>query len=409
MPATKAPILRDQNEQVNQTVNQSEAQPYTQRNRNGEDRRMAVKLDNKSSGMPALYTGELVERLSDLYIRAIELGMPLHTVPAVFLWGKPGIGKSEGVRQAAQRVENLTGKRVVVTDVRLLLFSPIDLRGIPVADAASESALWLKPKIFAMDPSEDVVNILLLDELTAAPQSMQAAAYQMCLDRKVGEHQLPDNCLVIAAGNRTTDRSVAFQMPKALCSRLLHFQVEPSVRDWKKWAEANQIDSRILGFLEQDQTRLCADPGINDIAYPSPRTWTFVSQLLSLYPSEPPKKMVALIASAIGLDTAVEFLSYCEGLGLNISLEAILKGECRTYPKTSGHLFSLCQSLKKQLESRKTSLKVTQADNLAAYVSHFPPDFAQSMFNDLLQIHSTKKPMISSAYYKEWKKKYGNS
>ena len=126
MPATKVPILRDQNEQVNQTVNQSEAQPYTQRNRNGEDRRMAVKLDNKSSGMPALYTGELVERLSDLYIRAIELGMPLHTVPAVFLWGKPGIGKSEGVRQAAQRVENLTGKRVVVTDVRLLLFSPID-------------------------------------------------------------------------------------------------------------------------------------------------------------------------------------------------------------------------------------------------------------------------------------------
>ena len=107
-------------------------------------------------------------------------------------------------------------EEVNITDVRLLLFNPIDLRGIPVADQRRQFAVWLKPKIFKMNGTEDYVNILLLDEISAAPQSVQAAAYQITLDRKVGEHALPKNCIVIAAGNRVTDKSVAYQMPKAL-------------------------------------------------------------------------------------------------------------------------------------------------------------------------------------------------
>lgn len=78
-----------------------------------------------------------------------------------------------------------------------------------------------------MDESKGVVNILLLDEISAAPQSVQAAAYQITLDRVViGEHKLPDNCIVIAAGNRTTDKSVAYKIPKGLANRLLHIEVE---------------------------------------------------------------------------------------------------------------------------------------------------------------------------------------
>ena len=94
-------------------------------------------------------------------------------------------------------------------------------------------AIWLKPQIFQMNDSEDVVNILFLDEISAAPQSVQAAAYQITLDRVVGEHKLPENCIVIAAGNRVTDRSVAFKMPKALANRLMHFEVDGNFDSWK--------------------------------------------------------------------------------------------------------------------------------------------------------------------------------
>lgn len=67
-----------------------------------------------------------------------------------------------------------------------------------------------------MDSSDDIVNILFLDEISAAPQSVQAAAYQITLDRVVGEHKLPDNCIVIAAGNRVTDKSVALKCQRHL-------------------------------------------------------------------------------------------------------------------------------------------------------------------------------------------------
>ena len=83
-----------------------------------------------------------------------------------------------------------------------------------------------------MDESENVLNLLFLDEISAAPPSVQAAAYQITLDRMVGEHRLPENCIVIAAGNRVTDKSVVYNMPKALANRLCHFEVAVDAAAW---------------------------------------------------------------------------------------------------------------------------------------------------------------------------------
>ena len=67
------------------------------------------------------------------------------------LWGPPGVGKSQGVRAIGESIEKNTGKKVVITDVRLLLFNPVDLRGIPTSNEDKTLAVWLKPKIFQMD------------------------------------------------------------------------------------------------------------------------------------------------------------------------------------------------------------------------------------------------------------------
>lgn len=228
-------------------------------------------MENTNINIPAATVDGFIDTLAQVYTAALKAGISLKSIPTPFLWGPPGVGKSEGVRQLAERIEKNTGKRVIVTDVRLLLFSPVDMRGVPVADKNREFTNWLKPKLFAMDESPDCINILFLDELSAAPQSVQAAAYQICLDRTVGEHKLPDNCIVIAAGNRTTDRSVSYKMPKALCNRLMHLLVEPDYDAWKLWALNNGIDSRIVGYLAFDNSRLCAEPESSDIAYPTPR------------------------------------------------------------------------------------------------------------------------------------------
>ena len=219
---------------------------------------MAVtKTVNNKMNIPSLSVQTMVKTLCTLYVSAIRSNCRLNRIPSVFLWGAPGVGKTQGVYEIAHEIEEKTGKKVVVIDIRLLLYGPTDLRGLPVkmeVDSREKGekqqfAEWLRPKIFDLDPSEDTVNLLFLDELSACPQSIQAAAYQITLDRTVGEHRLPDNCIVIAAGNRITDKSVAFKMPKALANRLMHIEVEGSFDAWKEWAVKSGINDKVIGFL----------------------------------------------------------------------------------------------------------------------------------------------------------------
>ena len=251
--------------------------------------------DGKMTNIPSMNVSRIIDTLRDAYCAIIKAGQPVKLLPSVMLWGPPGVGKSQAIRQLAKEIERETGKKAYVTDVRLLLFNPIDLRGIPTANADKTLAIWLKPQIFQMDPGEDVVNILFLDEISAAPQSVQAAAYQITLDRVVGEHKLPDNCIVIAAGNRTTDKSVAFKMPKALANRLLHIEVEGSFKAWKQWAISSGIHPKVLGFLTFRQNYLMKfDATKEELAFATPRSWEMVSNILN-FVSDDVDKMLPLM------------------------------------------------------------------------------------------------------------------
>ena len=83
----------------------------------------------------SLNVNQMIDLLSTAYISLIHNGTPFSAFPSVMLWGPPGVGKSQGVRQIAERITAETGRTVAITDVRLLLFNPVDLRGIPTANA----------------------------------------------------------------------------------------------------------------------------------------------------------------------------------------------------------------------------------------------------------------------------------
>ena len=134
-----------------------------------------MNIENNNLNIPNVSVSELVDQLSALYKSAIDSNISFRDLPSPFFWGLAGIGKSAGVLQLADRITADTGRRAVVTDVRLLLFSPVDLRGVPVADESRRFTDWLMPRIFAMEEGDGVVNILFLDELSAAPQSAQGA------------------------------------------------------------------------------------------------------------------------------------------------------------------------------------------------------------------------------------------
>ena len=335
------------------------------------------------AGSLTVNVDSMVNMLSRSYISLIENNAPFKNFPSIMLWGPPGVGKSQGVREIAHKIEDKTQKKVVVTDVRLLLFNPVDLRGIPTANEDKTLAVWLKPKIFQMDDSTDVVNILFLDEISAAPQSVQAAAYQITLDRTVGEHRLPDNCIVIAAGNRVTDRSVAYAMPKALANRLCHIEIVHDIKSWHDWAVGAGINRIVLGFLDYNPSMLMKfDTITDDLAFPTPRSWEMVSNILNNV-SENIAEVYPLIAGCIGDAAAYELRSWSEVYSKIPDVETVFEGKNAGIPTRPEILFALSSNIAAHALEHHSEEEIR---NAVEYVAKLPSEFKNRIFADFLKV-----------------------
>ena len=353
----------------------------------------------KNIGSLALTVNQMVDQLSHAYISLIKSNVSLKSFPSVMLWGRPGVGRSQGIRQVAKQIEEKTEKKVHITDVRLLLFNPVDLRGIPTANADKTLAVWLKPQIFQMDSSPEIVNILFLDEISAAPQSVQAAAYQITLDRTVGEHKLPDNCIVVAAGNRVTDRSVAYTMPKALANRLCHMEIEGDSHSWHEWAVCSGINDMVISFLEYKPSMLMRFNAANDgLAFPTPRSWEMVSNILN-HVSDDVGKVFPLISGCIGEEAAYELRSWRELYDKVPEVESIFEGKTTSVPVRPEILFALSSQVVNHAHENHSDEEIR---NLVYYAAKMPVEFRNRIFADLLHIKSIRKNLSRISVYDDW-------
>ena len=333
--------------------------------------------------IPEMAVNEFIKKMAPIY--KICLSNNKFKMPALMLWGSPGVGKSDAMKTIAKTIGEELNKEINVTDVRLLLYNPVDLRGIPTADENKEFAKWLKPKIFQMDPSNDVVNFLILDEITAAPQSVQAAAYQIVLDRQIGEHQLPDNCIIIAAGNKITDKSVSYSMPKALANRMTHIEIVPNVDDWKQWAIKNEIDPRIVGFINyKPNTLFDFDPKSQDNAYPTPRSWEMVDNYIKI--NNNIDEMKPMIDGTIGIGASIEFVTFCKVFNKLPDIKAIADGKYHDYPTSPDVYYALQSAIVNYCNKEKISNKSLQ--NILKYINGMQMEFAVLTAKDLVNSKS---------------------
>lgn len=235
---------------------------------------------------------------TELIQRCIKVDRP------VMLWGPPGIGKSDIIQQIAD-----ADNRPVI-DMRLLIMEPTDLKGIPYYCPETNTMRWAPPNELPGESEVDLHNaILFLDEITAAPPSVQAAAYQLILNRRVGTYSLPADVRIVAAGNRETDRAVAHRMPSALKNRFVHITMKTNYDDWMKWAVRNGISSDIIGFLKAHPSHLFNfDPKSNENAFATPRTWAFTNDLYD--PELPENINRQLVGGTIGNGLAIEFMAH---------------------------------------------------------------------------------------------------
>lgn len=227
----------------------------------------------------------------------------------VFLWGKPGVGKSQGVYQIAREDD------CAVRDVRAILLDSVDLRGLPVPDG--DFAKWLTPDFLPNAERDGERGLLFLDELNAAPQAVQAACFGLVLDRRLGDYTLPDGWQIVAAGNAQSHGAAAQRMPTALANRFAHIDVDPDPDDFCDHAAGAGFDPLVIGFI-RFRPNLLHDMSGGDQAnpekirkdlreFPTPRMWEKVSDVLAVCE---PGQILPLAQGLVGRAAATEFSGF---------------------------------------------------------------------------------------------------
>ena len=288
----------------------------------------------------------------------------------IFLWGPPGIGKSEVVAGIAR---NLGGYMI---DLRLGQMDPTDIRGIPFYNKELGKMDWAPP-IDLPDQelaSQYPVVVLFMDEMNSAAPAVQAAAYQLVLNRRIGKYVLPDNVVMIAAGNRESDKGVTYRMPTPLANRFIHVEMRADFPAWEDWAVKNKIHKDVVGYLSfAKQDLYDFDAKSSSRAFATPRSWSFVSDLLQddVMSDE---TATDLIAGTVGEGLAVKFMAHRKIASRLPKPEDILAGKVSTLEvKEVSAMYSLvtsmCYELKDAVEKQVSDKEFhAMADNFFAFM-----------------------------------------
>ena len=270
----------------------------------------------------------------------------------IFLWGPPGIGKSDIVAQVTDTFSNS-----LLIDIRLSLWEPTDIKGIPYFDSNINKMVWGAPNEL---PDEELASqydniVVFFDEMNSAAPAVQAAAYQLILNRRVGQYKLPDNVMIVAAGNREADKGVTYRMPAPLANRFVHLELGVNFDDWFQWAVDNKIHKDVVGYLQfAKQDLYDFDPRSSSRGFATPRSWSFVSELLD--EDEDETTTTDLVAGAVGEGLAVKFMAHRKVAGQMPNPSDILTGKVKEM-KTSeisakySLTVSLCYELKEADEA----------------------------------------------------------
>jgi hypothetical protein len=310
-----------------------------------------------------------------------------HHTP-VMLWGPPGVGKSQIILQIGERHD------LPVIDIRLSQMEPSDLRGIPFK--LNGKVEWAVPSMLPDAEIHGPAGILFLDEINSATPSVSAAAYQLILDRRLGNYQVPTGWAIFAAGNRQGDRGVTYAMPAPLANRFSHYQIDLNLDDWVAWAYRHAIDERIIGFLRfRPELLFDFDPAHNPVAFPSPRSWEYAHRALQKF-IDYPDLLLGSLQACVGQAAGIECHAFIESLDQMPDLDKIISGEDSKAPDEIALQYAVASALVgRAIRAQGSEDSARVFGNILKYASCFPQremgvmlvsDMHRAIGNDLFEV-----------------------
>ncbi len=299
--------------------------------------------------------------------RALLLNLELGFTP--FVWGSPGIGKSDLCRALALA----TGRPMI--DIRVSQLDAVDSRGVPFVENGVTK--WAVPEIFPRDPNAN--HIIFLDEFNSGKDSVMAAMYQLILDRRLGDYIVPENVWIIGAGNLETDRAIVNKMGTALEGRFVHFVMLVDLDDWTEWALDHDIDSNVLVYLRNispDSLHRWS-PKSATRGQPTPRTWARVSKVVQADPTLNDRRVIqASIAGLIGDGETASFMGFLDvAAKMPDPDECIANPDGAEVPTDPTVLYALCGAI-----AHRANLQ--NIDGAYRYADRLDPEFTALLVTD---------------------------
>jgi hypothetical protein len=232
---------------------------------------------------------------------------------------------------------------------------------------------WAIPALLPDAARHGPTGILFLDEITSAPPAVSAAAYQLILDRRLGEYQVPPHWAIFAAGNRQGDRGVTYSMSAPLANRFSHFEVETHLDDWVAWAYRSGIDERVIAFLRfRPELLFDFDPAHNPVAFPSPRSWEFAHRGLKKF-EDHPELLQGTLQACVGPAAGIELTAFINSLDQMPDLDAIVNGDPVPVPREIDLQYAVAAALVgRAIRAQDSDRRDQTIGNILHYANRFP-------------------------------------
>jgi hypothetical protein len=255
---------------------------------------------------------------------------------AMELQSGPGVGKTSWMYQFRDQLEKQLRQPIGLKVEHLATLDPMDLRGIPYRDAASNSMKFTPPSFWPTEadfPDGKIprFGIILFDERGQASQDAIKATARMMEERRMGAYNLDDlgHWVVWAASNRLTDRSGVNKPLMFDMNRKMTIQVDPALEPWVEWAELNGVHPDGILFAKwRPSTVFNSEVPKEDVPFCTPRS--YVRSLLMMQSLSDDgrlatdKNAAEAAAGLMGSSATSELLGYIKMANDLVTLEQIM-------------------------------------------------------------------------------------